>query len=201
VSTAALDRYYRAHARIYDLTRPAFLFGRRQLVLEAYARLKPRRVLEIGCGTGWLLGEFAALDSSIELTGVDLSSDMLERARKRLGDRAKLLERRYSEPLSGDFDLVVMSYMLTMTGSACASIVATASRDLRAGGALAVVDFDATPVPAFARWMRLNHVQMTGQVRHAIDAMGAPLWSQTRACYGGLWRRYSAIARPRATAG
>lgn len=196
MSESALAGYYRWHARIYDWTRPFFLFGRRDLVHRAYALLKPRRVLEIGCGTGWLLGEFARLDETVELTGIDLSADMLARARKRLGTRASLINGRYQQPLSeGGYDLIVMSYVLTMTGDNCKSILATARRDLSPNGAIAIVDFDRTEVPWFARWMRVNHVEMSGQIKREIDQRYQPLWLQQRRCYFGLWQRLSALLR------
>lgn len=52
-SHASLTAYYRWHARIYDLTRWAFLFGRSQLIHKAaYRVVQPARILEVGCGTG-----------------------------------------------------------------------------------------------------------------------------------------------------
>jgi len=197
MSQDALHGYYKLHAQIYDLTRPFFLFGRRQLVQKAHQLIQPKRVLEIGCGTGWLLGECARLDPSMALTGIDLSVDMLKRARARLGERATLIHELYSRPVSsGQFDLVILSYMLTMTGAHFSDILHTAARDLRPNGAIAIVDFDYTAHPLFASWMRVNHVAMTGQIKREIDARFQPLWLEQRACYFGLWQRLGALVRP-----
>jgi S-adenosylmethionine-diacylgycerolhomoserine-N-methlytransferase len=194
----ALAGYYRLHASIYDLTRPLFLFGRQQLVREAVARTQPKNVLEIGCGTGWLLAECARRAPGARLTGVDLSPDMLKRAQKRLGTRATLIQQRYAAPLEpGGFDLIILSYMLTMTGPHFRDILATAGLDLSPSGAIAIVDFDSTPLPWFARWMRLNHVEMQGQIKREIDANFEPLWLQQRSCYFGVWQRLAAVLRPR----
>ena len=56
---ASLDRYYRWHAHFYDATRWAFLFGRKALIRLAAKQLQPRRILEVGCGTGKNLAELA----------------------------------------------------------------------------------------------------------------------------------------------
>ena len=49
---AALTRYYRWHAPLYDATRWSFLFGRAALIRGIALHRRPRRILEVGCGTG-----------------------------------------------------------------------------------------------------------------------------------------------------
>ncbi len=48
----SLEKYYRFHSRIYDATRWLFLFGRDRLIKTAALFTRPRRILEVGCGTG-----------------------------------------------------------------------------------------------------------------------------------------------------
>lgn len=48
----------------------------------------PLRVLDAGCGTGALAERVLDAAPGCQLTGVDLSAEMLKRARIRLGDRA-----------------------------------------------------------------------------------------------------------------
>ena len=70
---------------------------------------RPARVLELGVGTGRMLGALAGLrrDTTDHLVGIDSSEAMLVRARARLGDRATLLEGDFSRSLpDGPFDLV-----------------------------------------------------------------------------------------------
>lgn len=61
-------------------------------VVEEVAARSPRRVLDLGCGTGALAELVLEALPGCELAGVDLSNAMLARARERLGDRAQLVE-------------------------------------------------------------------------------------------------------------
>jgi acyl-CoA synthetase (AMP-forming)/AMP-acid ligase II/acyl carrier protein len=90
----------------------------RQWVDNTLARigsLRPRRVLEIGCGTGLLL--FGLAGKCEEYTGLDFSPAALAYLRKHLpalgaaGERVKLLQRT-ADDLSGlapGFDLVILN--------------------------------------------------------------------------------------------
>ncbi|WP_241963600.1 class I SAM-dependent methyltransferase [Gordonibacter sp. 28C] len=61
-------------------------------VVKEVAAHSPRRVLDLGCGTGALAELVLKALPGCELAGVDLSDAMLARARERLGERARLLE-------------------------------------------------------------------------------------------------------------
>ena len=59
--------------------------------------------------------------------------------------------------------------------------------DLSPGGALAVVDFHDSPLPAFKRWMGLNHVRLEGHLLPGLkQRLPGGQWRVCRA-YGGLW--------------
>ena len=79
-----LDGYYRWHAHFYDATRWAFLFGRSALLRLCAEEHRPRRILEIGCGTGKNLAELARVFPQAEIVGLDLSAEMLGKARKKI---------------------------------------------------------------------------------------------------------------------
>lgn len=59
-------------------------------VLDELARIAPKRVLDMGCGTGALSERVLEAFPACELIGVDLSEEMLARAQKRLGNRAQV---------------------------------------------------------------------------------------------------------------
>ena len=70
------------HAKIYDLTRWTFLFGREALMRRLAAILNPERLLEVGCGTGKNLLELGRLFPGARSRGVESSAPMLTRAQK-----------------------------------------------------------------------------------------------------------------------
>jgi S-adenosylmethionine-diacylgycerolhomoserine-N-methlytransferase len=185
-----LERYYRLHARVYDATRWTFLFGRRALV-RAVAGHTPVRVLEVGCGTGTNLAALRRRLPGAVLTGVDLSTDMLARARRRLGSDAgvELVRAAYDRPIDrGARDVVVFSYVLSMMNPGWERALDCAAEDLRPGGLVAVVDFHDSLRSPFRRWMALNHVRMEGHLLPALQARFRPVRSDLRTAYGGVWR-------------
>lgn len=200
----ALARYYRWHAHIYDLTRWSFLFGRAQLIDEIalQTQVAPRRILEIGCGTGRNLEALARRFPQAELHGIDLSSDMLGQAAQRLAgcaDRLTLHHAAYSG-LNGKFDLIVASYLLSMVGPGLDQLLANAADNLTQAGRLAVVDFRDTPIGAFRRWMGLNHVHLDDRLLGRLKDRFQPQDCGTRAAYAGAWRWFWFIGTNAASA-
>ena len=135
------------------------------------------------------------------LTGLDLSADMLARARRCLaphGDRVTLLHQSYAGSLGHHpgFDLIVLSYCLSMINPGWEAVVASACQDLVADGLIAVVDFHDSDQPAFRRWMGVNHVRMAGQLLPELRARFRPLDSGVHSAYGGLWRYFHFIGAP-----
>ena len=197
---ASLRGYYRWHAHFYDATRWAFLFGRTPLIRQAAERLRPRRILEIGCGTGRNLVQLARFFPHAEIVGLDLSGEMLRKARTKIakyGSRVSLLERVYSAPVSGGdpFDLIVLSYCLSMINPGYDEVLRICEQDLSPAGHLALVDFHDTRVDWFRRWMGLNHVRMDGQILAALQS--APFRLDpclVKSAYGGLWRWFLCLA-------
>lgn len=194
-NNASLAAYYRWHAWVYDLTRWAFLFGRADLIRRTAAHMaSPKRVLEIGCGTGMNLVALARAYSGAEITGLDLSQDMLEIARRKtrgFGTRVSLLHQAYEGPVggaAGAFDLIVCSYSLSMMNPGFEDVLKHARADLSPRGVLAVVDFHETRWPWFQRWMAVNHVRMEGQIMDYVRQHFQPLTCQVKHGYGDLWR-------------
>jgi ubiquinone/menaquinone biosynthesis C-methylase UbiE len=67
----------------------------------------PRRVLDLGCGTGQLTADLAARFPGAEVLGLDLSADMLAFARRRLAQPRLLRANVYALPIAdGALDLV-----------------------------------------------------------------------------------------------
>jgi S-adenosylmethionine-diacylgycerolhomoserine-N-methlytransferase len=200
-SEQALARYYRFHARIYDATRWSFLFGRAGLMERVAALREPAAILEIGCGTGRNLAQLARRFPNARLTGLDLSADMLTRARRTLepfGERITLLQQAYAQPLDAAprFDLIALSYCLSMINPGYDQVIASARQDLLPNGLIAVVDFHDSDWPAFRRWMGANHVRMDAHLLPELRAKFQPLDSAVSRAYGGIWRYFHFIGAP-----
>lgn len=198
---ASLAGYYRWHARIYDLTRWAFLFGRGRILRHAARHVvMPERILEVGCGTGKNLVELAECFPRAQILGLDLSKDMLDQARpkiRRHAPRVSLMHRAYDAPVAvgQKFDLIVFSYSLSMINPGFDKALDICREDLSARGMVAVVDFHESRHAWFRRWMGVNHVRMEGQVLEALRARFEPARCEVRHAYGDLWRWVTFVGR------
>lgn len=182
----SLQGYYALHARIYDATRWTFLFGREKILHRIAEISNPQRILEVGCGTGRNLQSLRRMFPHAEITGVDLSADMLEIA-KRKTSNVKLIRQPYDSAIAGTFDLVLFSYALSMFNPGWEQALQAAKLDLSPGGMLAVVDFSHTRFGVFRRWMGVNHVRMEGHLWPEAREGLAPLVDEWRMAYGGVW--------------
>jgi phosphatidylethanolamine/phosphatidyl-N-methylethanolamine N-methyltransferase len=111
--------------RTYDRFAPLYdrIFGRvlepgRQAMAKAAAGLKPASILEVGVGTGLALAGYPA---STKVVGIDLSNDMLDRARRRAADmpeRDITLHAMDAERMDfpdSSFECVTVPYVLSVT--------------------------------------------------------------------------------------
>jgi len=107
---------YRRYAGVYDAVFGPVLQAGRKAVLEAL-RLKPGdRVLEVGVGTGLALSMYP---DSVKVTGIDVSREMLDKARARVARRGLTnvegLHEMDAEKMDfpdASFDKVVAMYVM-----------------------------------------------------------------------------------------
>ncbi len=103
----------------------------------------PRRVLDIGCGTGYLLRSLAVrYPEAIELVGVDPAPSMIEVARRSSGDERLWFAGGVAEhlpPGDGRFDLVVSTTSFDHWSDQRAGL-GECARVLAPGGRLVLVD-------------------------------------------------------------
>ena len=189
----ALQGYYALHSRIYDATRWSFLFGRDAVIHRAAGFIRPKRILEVGCGTGRNLNVLRATFPEAEVTGIDLSADMLGIARQRTKS-VRLIQRAYDTP-AGGFDLILCSYALSMFNPGWERAIETAEADLNPGGIIAVVDFHHTETAWFEKWMRRNHVRMQGHLWPYLRQHFTTLSDTRHPAYLGLWHYGMYIGR------
>jgi S-adenosylmethionine-diacylgycerolhomoserine-N-methlytransferase len=182
----SIQSYYAMHARIYDATRWTFLFGRERILRRLAKISEPERILEVGCGTGRNLRRLRRIFPDAEITGVDLSGDMLKVARRKT-DGVKLIQQAYDAPLLGNFDLILFSYALSMFNPGWEHAIRAAKADLAPGGLLAIVDFSHSDSGIFRRWMGMNHVRMEGHLWPESRMWFEPMIDERHAAYGGIW--------------
>jgi S-adenosylmethionine-diacylgycerolhomoserine-N-methlytransferase len=204
-----MDRIYRRQRRIYDLTRRYFLLGRDTLI-ERMELEEGDRVLEIGCGTARNLIHLARRYPSVQLFGIDASSEMLKSARSkaaRAGIQNQIqVEHCLAEEFSPGtifgseepFDTVFFSYSLSMIPKWQAALD-RGLLNLRTGRSLWVVDFwDQSGLPgwfagALKRWLSLFHVRYRPELLgyfQELETSGLVTLS-----IESLYRRYAYLAK------
>ena len=136
-------RTYRLFSGSYDLVfGPVFHPGRKEAVRIANDR-PGQRILEVGVGTGLSLPYFRA---DAEVTGIDVSAEMLEKARHRV-ERQQLkhvvalhvMDAEHLEFEDNSFDAVLALYVASVVPNP-ARFAAEMRRVCRPGGSIIIVN-------------------------------------------------------------
>jgi ubiquinone/menaquinone biosynthesis C-methylase UbiE len=153
-----------ASGRGYDALVAAFFLGRRRRVFTEIARLSRAesggRVLDVGCGTGYLTRILARrVGESGGALGVDPSPGPLARARSLAGDLPHCgFHDGIAEQLPAPddtFDVVVSSLMIHhLPPDVRAQAADEMFRVLRPGGTVLIADFRPPSGPIGRRWTR-----------------------------------------------
>lgn len=156
-------------------------------LLEELSRTEGTRLLDLGCGTGALTAQVLEQDHHRQVTGLDLSEQMLARARACLGDRVNLVQGD-SEHLpfpDQSFDVVYCCDSFHHY-PAPAAVLAEVGRVLEFGGIFLLGDI-WLPLPGrlvmnpFLRWSREGDVKIYSR-REITDLLGQAFHQIT-------WRR------------
>jgi SAM-dependent methyltransferase len=122
-------------------------------------------VLDAGCGPG--LVSRALLDAGHRVVGVDLSSEMIERARLRCPDRATLLQGSlYEIDPGGPFDATISRYVLHHIADPLAFLRKQVEL-LRPGGVVILSDHTASAGADAARWH--NEIEVLRDRTHTAN--------------------------------
>lgn len=148
ISRQDVVRTYRMYAPFYDRVFGAVLEPGRRALSASIDRLQPAALLEVGVGTGLMLSRYPP---ATQVTGIDISADMLDIARHRaakLGDRDIRLDVMDAEAMTfadGSFDCVTMPYILSVTPNP-GLVIAEIRRVCRKGGTILILNhFSGSP--------------------------------------------------------
>lgn len=93
---------------------PSRKAGTDAAIVRAVTQVSPRRVLDVGCGEGWLARELAS--RGLDVTGIDASAELIQRAAESGGGQFHVLtyEQIIADPavLGALFDAVVCNFSL-----------------------------------------------------------------------------------------
>jgi phosphatidylethanolamine/phosphatidyl-N-methylethanolamine N-methyltransferase len=157
----AVRAAYRRWAGVYDTVFGGISSAGRKRAVEAVNALPGQDVLEVGVGTGLALPRYTAQK---RVTGIDLSAEMLERARQRV-DRESLsnvaglheMDAEATGFVDGQFDIAVAMFVASVVPDA-RRLLAEMRRVVRPGGHLLFV----------------NHFAATRGARLAVETAMAP---------------------------
>ena len=140
----AVRSEYSQLASAYDARWERYVRESTRFALDALPLSPRQRLLDVGCGTGYLLQQALARQPEINAVGLDLSREMLAVARERLGTRVALVEGTAERLPFCDwaFDVVVSNSALHYLDDP-ERAVRELARVLRGGGTLLVVDWSA----------------------------------------------------------
>jgi phosphatidylethanolamine/phosphatidyl-N-methylethanolamine N-methyltransferase len=142
VSEAGVARTYDRLAPLYDTLFGQVLEPGRRRMAEVVRMLQPASLLEVGVGTGLAL---AGYPPQCKIVGIDLSHDMLDRARERaarLPQHDIGIEHMNAERMrfpDGAFDCVTVPYVLSVTPRP-AELVREIRRVCKPGGTIVVLN-------------------------------------------------------------
>lgn len=156
-------------AELYDLLAPFYrflielpIFGLKKEQTAALPYVAGNKILEIGCGTGYLLERLVSSDRSV--VGLDISKGMIKRAAKRLhGPKVSLLQGDYYRlpfPVES-FDCVVATFTLTHAPDLKPVLEETA-KVLVPGGRLIVVDVGPSRTPCIGSRLMTKAWELLG---------------------------------------
>ena len=145
---------YRNVARIYDLIFDSMNKGLKLVGIRMFRPTKGMSILDVGCGTGSHLELYQRYKCN--LNGLDLSPSMLNVARERLGDTARLdLGDATDMPYEDNkFDLVISMLSLhEMSPETRAAVLNEIKRVLKDNGRILLIDFHPGPYQPLQGWV------------------------------------------------
>ena len=156
VENAFVNRVYEKLAKVYDLIFGPTLHHGRLVAIEQMGINPADRVLEVGVGTGINLNLYPR---DCQVTGIDLSASMLDKARERVhkgGMRnVRLQEMDAAHMIFRDetFDIVYAPYLISVVPDPV-QVVKEMRRVCKPGGKIVILNHFRSASPIFSRLER-----------------------------------------------
>ncbi len=179
-----IARAFSARAGSYDdVAAVQRVVAARVAELVVASGVRPGRILEIGCGTGFLSEALAAAFPGAELVLTDISAAMLARCRARLGDGPAymVLDGEHPEAAGGGFDLIVSSLAMQWFGDLRGGLARLAGL-LAPGGRMVFATLGAG---TFAEWAAAHAALGLVSGTPAYPALDAVPWPEGFGHAGG----------------
>ena len=149
---SAVKNSYKVWAPIYDKTFGAFTTVGRKRAIQ-HINNRQGNVLEVGVGTGLSLKHY---QPHLEVTGIDVSSHMLAKARKKVAKRSldhvtsiQEMDARAMTLPDNHFDTVVAMYLMSVVPNP-EQVIAEMARVCKPGGEVLIVNHFAREKGALA---------------------------------------------------
>ena len=194
-NNSEIENYYKKQHKVYDITRPLFLFGRDELVDIIQKRDESGKLLEIGCGTGYLLRKLEST-KSLQLYGIDLTQEMLNKAKKNLSS-GTILTHCSLEDYANDekFDIIVLSYTFTINLKEFTNNIIRVKKLLKKGGRLYVVDFHRYGNKLYKQYMNWHGINMSTNLLEELQNNFKTEVSKVKSAYFGLWEYFVFVGK------
>lgn len=193
-----IEKYYKFQSKIYDSTRWAFLYGRKKIINQLpIPRDAKIEILEIGCGTGHNLLELYNHFIDSNITGIDISKEMIIKSKEKFSNkngRINLIHgQANSDVIDKKFDLVLISYCLSMINPGYLEMIKTAKHFMKNGAIIAIVDFHDSKFNLFKEHMSNHHVRMDQHLLPILKDDFESLSIEITDAYMGLWQYFTFV--------
>lgn len=186
----SIIKYYKKQSGFYDITRPLFLFGR-SIIVNWIAETNPKGLLlEVGCGTGHLL-KLLARNTDFLLTGIDLSPDMLEIAKRKLNSSVELYQTDLADFNPNEkYDAIIFSYVFTLDLDKRKEQIIKAKQLLKPNGRIYVLDFHRYGSTFYKRYMNWHGIEMSVELLQLLESEFKTERKITKKAYFGIWEYF-----------
>ncbi len=154
LDTVAIRKAYRRYAKLYDVYFGAVFQPGRKAVVDKLRCRPGDRILEVGVGTGLSLPLYP---SCVRITGIDLSPEMLEKAKERALREGlthvtdlKVMDAEQMSFPDGSFDKVVAMYVASVVPHPV-RLVREMRRVCKKGGEIFIVNHFHSSNPVIAK--------------------------------------------------